>query len=82
MRIAWYRFTHDLWVSGRWGETTLSLRIVDVATGALRVPAPPILFSNSIGPDFDISRDGRTVVFARQDLRGDLWTQDVSPARR
>jgi hypothetical protein len=81
-RVAWNHATGDLWASGAWGDKTLSLRIVDIAKNVVRAPLPPVLFSNSRGGDFDLTRDGHGIVFARQDLRGDLWFQDLGPTAK
>jgi Tol biopolymer transport system component len=75
-RVCWDHTTGALWANGTWGTDTLSFRIIDVNTGVVRAPAPPIAMTPS-NPTFDVSRDGRRIVFARQELRGHLWVQQI-----
>jgi eukaryotic-like serine/threonine-protein kinase len=78
-RLAWNRATGELWASGTWGADTRSFRIIDVRNGSARPPALPIVLS-APNDTFDLSRDGRRIVFARQELRGHLWVQQVRAA--
>jgi Tol biopolymer transport system component/predicted Ser/Thr protein kinase len=76
-RVCWDRASGDLWASGFWGSSTLSLRIVDLHTGETRPPSMPVSMGSSFdSSDFDISWDGRRLAFAREELRGDLWVYE------
>ena len=73
-RVAWDRRSKGLLVSGRWGGPSIEVRRVDPANGTSRPFARPVFFGQSDGlADFDVSWDGRTIAFAREDLRGDVW---------
>jgi len=76
-RLCWNRSTGDLWASGLWGSGSLSIRIIDVRSGDTHPPPVPIVLSSALTVDFDLSRDGQRVAYARQDLRGDLWVQEI-----
>jgi Tol biopolymer transport system component/serine/threonine protein kinase len=75
--------TGNLLVSAWWTQTRLSLRRVDPETGASEPLAPPVMFGrNPALIDFDVSSDGRFVVFSRDDSRGDIWVLDARPRGR
>jgi Tol biopolymer transport system component/serine/threonine protein kinase len=62
-------------VGGRWGESTLSLRLVAVATGApTHLVRPVVLGDNPSDCDFDIDLDSGLVVFAARTSQGTIWT--------
>ncbi len=62
-------------VSGKWGEHTLGLRLVDPATGVpTQLAHPVVLGENPSDCDFDIDLDGGLVVFAGRTSRGNIWT--------
>jgi Tol biopolymer transport system component len=71
-RVRWEGSSRSLLVSGFWGTEQLTLRAVSVDGGETR--ATPVTMGRSpIFSDFDISRDGRLVVFSRARSRGDIW---------
>jgi len=66
-------------VSGSWGEDHLSLRRL-LATGGPPVPfEPPVEFGSlEASATFDVSRNGRYLVYAREDARGDIWVLEAA----
>jgi hypothetical protein len=61
-------------VSGSWGGATVSLRAVDPVSGAVTVPQPPVVFGDDEDMcDFDVSPDGRVIVFSRTSRKGNVW---------
>jgi len=74
-RLAWDRKTGALWVGGSWGANG-GFRIVDVTTGEMRAPSPPITLTPPISP-FDVSWDGRRIAFAQRELHGHIWVQQI-----
>jgi eukaryotic-like serine/threonine-protein kinase len=74
LRVRWPR-QDQMVVSGRWGEHTLSLRLVDPATGVpTQLAHPVVLGENPSDCDFDIDLDGGLVVFVGRTSRGNIWT--------
>jgi Tol biopolymer transport system component/predicted Ser/Thr protein kinase len=73
-RVAWDRTSPALLVTGLWGGERITLRRVPVDGGRPSpVAASPVLSANPSLVHFDISRDGRLLVFARENRRGDIW---------
>ena len=73
-RIRWSHTSTLLFVSGLWGSDTLKLRRVPRGGGAAFDFDPPITMDTTTQfGHFDITRDGRLLVFARANLRGDIW---------
>ena len=73
-RLRWDGRTGDLIVSGRWGEERVVLRSVSARTG-VSVPFQPLLDlggRHSYG-FFDISRDGKWLVYSRENVSGHVW---------
>jgi Tol biopolymer transport system component len=72
-RAAWDHTGRALFVSGQWGSS-VSMRKYAFDTGRqIRLDPPLHLCQNPDLIDFTISRDGRYVAFARDELRGDIW---------
>jgi Tol biopolymer transport system component len=76
--VRWEPRSSSLMVSGAWGGTTLTFRTVDPSTGQSR----PVGRGLAIGPSssrpmFDISGDGRMVVFSRGNWTGDIFVAEV-----
>jgi Tol biopolymer transport system component len=80
-RVRWdWQRPDTLLVSGFWNEPKLSVRRVSAGGHADAVPNSLAWLGESVlGADFDVSRDGRFLVFGRQTARGDVW---LSEARR
>jgi Tol biopolymer transport system component len=74
-RIRWPR-QDQMVVAGTWGGHTLSLRLVDPATGRATPLVPPVVLGDDPAAcDFDIDLDRRLAVFARSTTRlGNIWT--------
>jgi Tol biopolymer transport system component len=79
LRLCWNRVTGELWANGLWGSELLSFRIIDVKSGEVRVPSPSIALTLP-GNAFDVSWDGKRIAFARRELRGHLWVQQIRAA--
>ncbi len=74
LRVRWYVTGKELLVSGTWGEDTFSLRSVSVAGGLPRVLTPPIVFGGKEAlAIFDVSSDGRLLVFPQEIFVGNVW---------
>jgi Tol biopolymer transport system component/predicted Ser/Thr protein kinase len=73
-RVRWDGPTGNLLVSGNWGENTVSLRRVMLRGGPPIPLEHPVIFGpgNAVGL-FDVSPDGRLVVYSRERLTGDIW---------
>jgi eukaryotic-like serine/threonine-protein kinase len=77
-RVHWDPRTANLLVSGWWDSSRISVRLVDPYMGFSRGLEPPLVFgSNPFLIDFDVSRDGRSVVFSRDDSRSNIWVLDT-----
>jgi Tol biopolymer transport system component len=73
-RVRWRAATGALLASGWWGDIAISLRNVDVRSGATLPVDPPVrLGQNPNLIDFDVSFDGRLVAFSREAPQGDVW---------
>gem|GEM_PF-6233490 len=77
--VRWDPPTGSSLVSGSWGEDHLSLRRL-LATGGPPVPfEPPVEFGSlEASATFDVSRNGRYLVYAREDARGDIWVLEAA----
>ena len=83
IRVCWHPVTKHLLVAGWWDASSLRVRDVDPDTGAWKELEPPVTIAEAeYRPDFDITRDGRWLMFSRDTLRGDIWILDRSQARR
>ena len=81
-RVAWKRESGSLLISGFWGERRIGVREVS-ATGAAKGASEPLawLGHDELLADFDVSRDGRLLVFGRQDRRGDVWVVEAQQGK-
>jgi eukaryotic-like serine/threonine-protein kinase len=83
IRVCWHPVTKHLLVAGWWDASSLRVRDVDPDTGAWKELEPPVTIAEAeYRPDFDITRDGRWLMFSRDTLRGDIWILDRSQAGR
>jgi hypothetical protein len=78
-RVRW-ESDRMLLASGMFGGQALTLRRVPVAGGQGQPLDPPVEF----GPMarygvFDVTPDGRLLVFTREEVRGDLWIMESKP---
>jgi TolB protein len=78
-RAVWNRSTGALWASGFWGGQWVTLARVDADGGDAAPLRPRIVLSRSPGyVDFDVSADGRSVAFSREERRGDIWVFEAN----
>jgi Tol biopolymer transport system component/serine/threonine protein kinase len=76
--VKWDPAGRSLLVSGTWQDERLSIRRVDLGTGATTQFEPPLLIGHPSGyPVFDVSGDGRFVAFSRAEWAGDIWNADI-----
>jgi TolB protein len=75
--LRWNYADGSLWVSGTWEGSTVALRRLDPSTGESAALDPPLFFGRpdeaDVVGDFDLSRDGRLLVFSQEETRGDIW---------
>ncbi len=73
-RIRWDVITGALLVSGAWGEDHATLRIVPVDGGEPTPFTPAVVFGEWDATGiFDLSPDGRFLIYSRENLGGDIW---------
>jgi Tol biopolymer transport system component len=76
LRVRWIK-PDQMMVSGSWGASTLSVRVVDPLTGTITVPMPPIVFGDDPAMcDFDVDAARGRVVFGRVTREGNIWKLD------
>jgi Tol biopolymer transport system component/predicted Ser/Thr protein kinase len=79
-RVRWNRASTGLIVSGLWGREALTLQRVSLDGADVAAFDPSIDFGvNRALGHFDVSRDGRLLVFARSSARGDIWMMSARP---
>jgi serine/threonine protein kinase len=73
-RVRWDPASGDLLASGHWGENRVTLRRVSPSTGVTSPFTPEIEFGGAGAAGlFDVSTDGRWLVFTKEELVGDIW---------
>lgn len=78
-RVRWDPTSDGLLVSGFWNQPSISLRRVSRDGRSIAGFEPPVTFgTNPVYVHFDVSRDGRLLVFAKHRSRGDVWVMDSS----
>lgn len=78
-RVRWDRLSRLLFVSGFWGGDWVTLRRVDPTDGSTTPLAFPVVFGQDPGNiDFDLSMDGRLLVFTKEEIRSDIWMLETS----
>jgi len=74
LRVRWEPSGKSLLVSGKWGQKWFVLRRVSLGGGRAEETVPPILLGSEATPGvFDVSRDGRLLVYCKEDVRGNIW---------
>jgi Tol biopolymer transport system component/tRNA A-37 threonylcarbamoyl transferase component Bud32 len=74
--LRWDATSRDILVSGCWGENRVTLRNVNPKNGASTPYQPEVEFGSRSSVEagfFDISADGRQLVFSRVDPVGHVW---------
>jgi Tol biopolymer transport system component len=73
-QIRWDRSTGNLLVSGSWGNDGITLSWISPETGNLEPHSPEVHFGASRSSGFfDISANGRWIVFVRVSRTGHIW---------
>jgi len=73
-RIRWDRARGDLLTSGTWKSGQMTLRRVSPLTGESAQLDPPLVFGMEYGPAlFDVTADGRFIVYSRSEYSGNIW---------
>ena len=73
----WDRATGDIYASGTWGGSLMSLRRVSPSTGEARPLDPDVSLGNVALGRFDVSLDGSTLAVRHEEARGDIWILDA-----
>jgi Tol biopolymer transport system component len=74
VRVRWDPSTGDLLVSGKWGQGRVSLRRISRKTLVSSDFEPEVTFGGVRSSGlFDISPDGRWLVFSREDFLSHIW---------
>jgi Tol biopolymer transport system component len=72
--VRWDPVCGDLIVCGTWGGGRFGFRRLQAGEGEPAASGPPIdAGPESSLPLFDVSPDGRNLVFAREEVSGDIW---------
>jgi Tol biopolymer transport system component len=78
MMVRWDGVTGSLFVSGTWKEDTYSLRRVTLGKKAAAAIDPPVVFGSLTAlATFDVSFDGRLVVYGRENDVGNVWVHEA-----
>lgn len=72
-RLRWNRRTGELWFGAAPGGGPPRLYRVPVTGGAASEVGSDVLADAAPGGEFDITADGRLLVYTRQQTRGDVW---------
>ncbi len=73
-RVVWDPDTGDLLVSAAWANDKVTIRRVSVATGVSTPFLPEIEFGGvQANGLFDVSADGKWLVFTKEDVSGHIW---------
>jgi Tol biopolymer transport system component len=78
MMVRWDGHDGSLLVSGTWKEDTYSLRRVTLGNRAAAPIDPPVVFGSLPAlATFDVSFDGRLVVYGRKNDVGNIWVHEA-----
>ncbi len=82
IRTRWDTAQGDLLVCGTWGGHRFALRRLSPVDGTVTAVEPPVdLGPETAPPTFDVSRDGRTLVYPRTETKGDIWLLEAREGR-
>jgi eukaryotic-like serine/threonine-protein kinase len=72
--VHWEPATGAILVSGTWGEDRNSLRRVFPDTQVATPLTPPVVFGSlEFLATFDVSLNGRLLIFSHEDVKGNIW---------
>jgi Tol biopolymer transport system component len=73
-RVRWDPMTGKLMASGNWGEAITAMRLITVGNGETSDMEWPAIFGlKNDGALFDLSGDGRLLIYSKEDMTGDIW---------
>jgi Tol biopolymer transport system component/predicted Ser/Thr protein kinase len=75
--VRWDKLKDVLLVSGKWKGDLISLRRISLGGKEAAPIDPPVEFGNMEHGTFDISRNGRFIVFGRESNIGNVWVQEA-----
>ncbi len=75
MKVRYDPLSKDLFVTGKWGGNRLLLRKISLQDSSVHDLNPPIVLgpAKTALPTFDLSKDGRLVLFVRENIKGNIW---------
>jgi len=77
IKVKWEATGKSLLVSGTWGQRRASLRRVSLSDGRAREMVPRTEFGEEARGLFDLSRDGRLLVYCSGDSKGNIWVSEA-----
>jgi Tol biopolymer transport system component len=78
MRVRWDPSGGGLLVSGIWDGRRYSLRTVSTTTGECLDMIPSIVLGTRMASAlFDVSKDGRLLIYSQEVLKGNIWVLDA-----
>jgi Tol biopolymer transport system component len=76
--VRWDPTTGSLLVSGTWSEDRRSIRTISLGAKTVAPLEPPVVLGSGAGiTTFDVSRDGRLLVFPRENNKGHIWVHEA-----
>ena len=80
--IHWSLDEGILWIVAIWGTDSLEMRRLDVVTGTITPFSPPLILGPTSGVSyFDLSPDGKRLVYLEREVIGDIWTLNADEDR-
>ena len=79
--VRWEPDGEHLLVSGRWGSFGIELKRVPTDGGSPEPLGEPVVFGDDTADGlFDLTRDGRWMVYLQSESRGDIWLMEWKTA--
>jgi Tol biopolymer transport system component len=79
LRVRWIGGTRPIWVTGLWGDKDFQVRVLNPdGTEALALRRPLLFGGDYLAGNFDLTRDGRRLVFARTTTSGNIWILEAA----
>ena len=77
-RVRWDPLTGAILASGTWGGDWYTLRRVSLDGKTIQSLDPPVVLGREKGPaGFDVSSDGRLMVFCHEEIKGNIWVLEA-----